>query len=155
MHNKTIEGLIGASMNSNLMDTPMQAFHAAERKGDTATMNRAMGYAAECADTAEKYQTKAEEGMAEDAKEAKEKTALEQEELIKKRKEEKLEERIEESKNLENPIDTVELSPEGKELAEHCLEMTPIDLENTEPVTYTKTGELVLEEAAETVSVSI
>lgn len=42
MHTKTIEGLVGASTNVNLLNTPMRVFKEARRRGDTATMERAM-----------------------------------------------------------------------------------------------------------------
>lgn len=47
MNTKTMEGLVGARTNMNLMNTPMRVFKEARRKGDTATMERAMGYADE------------------------------------------------------------------------------------------------------------
>ncbi len=70
MHTKTMEGLAGASMNMKLLNTPFRVYKDAERRGDTAVMERAMGYVGEFADKAEDYQKKAEKGMEEDAKEA-------------------------------------------------------------------------------------
>ena len=77
MHTKTIEGLVGASTNVNLLNTPMRVFKEARRRGDTATMERAMEYAGDFSERAEKYQVKADEGMEEEAKEEKEKEKLE------------------------------------------------------------------------------
>ena len=79
MHTKTMEGLAGASMNMKLLNTPLRVYKDAERRGDTAVMERAMGYVGEFADKAEDYQKKAEKGMKEDAKEAREKAKTEQE----------------------------------------------------------------------------
>lgn len=163
MNAKTMEGLVGARTNMNLLNTPMRVYKEARRRGDTATMERAMGYAGECAGRAEEYKTKADEGMEEDAKEAREKAELQREEAIQKRREEreKLEERIQESRNEDANTDTVEISEEGKVLVKDN-----IDLDNTgsdeikaetvkEPVTYTKTGEAVHTQQSAGISVSV
>ena len=39
MHTKTMEGLVGARTNMNLLNTPMRVFKDARRRGDTATMD--------------------------------------------------------------------------------------------------------------------
>lgn len=44
MHTKTMEGLVGARTNMNQLNTPMRVYKEARRKGDTATMERAMGF---------------------------------------------------------------------------------------------------------------
>ncbi len=49
MHTKTMEGLAGASMNMKLLNTPFRVYKDAERRGDTAVMERAMGYVGEFA----------------------------------------------------------------------------------------------------------
>ena len=117
MHAKTMEGLAGASMNMKMMNTPFRVYEQAERRGDTATMARAMGYVGETADKAEDYQKKIEKGMKEEAKEAQEKAKSEQENAIRKRKEERgeQEKRIAESKNKNT--DTVSISENGKAVA--------------------------------------
>lgn len=124
MNTKTMEGLIGAGKNMDLLNTPMRIFKEARRKGDTATMERAMGYANEFTDKAQEYKTRADEGMREEAKEEREKARLEQQETIEKRREERNEkkENIEESTNpADNIVDTVEISQTGKILSqEHC-----------------------------------
>ena len=84
MHTKTMEGLAGASMNMKLMNTPMRVYKEAERRGDTAVMERAMGYTCDFADKAKDYQKTTEKGMEEDAKEAREKAKTEQENAIRK-----------------------------------------------------------------------
>ena len=121
MNTKTMEGLVGASTNINLLNTPFRVFKEARRKGDTATMERAMGYVAEFADKAEDYKSEAYKGMEEDAKEAKEKEKLMREEAIQKRREEreKLDEWIDENRSEDKDvinIDTVEISEEGRAL---------------------------------------
>ena len=123
MNTKTMEGLIGAGTNMKLVDTPMRVFREARRKDDTATMERAMGYATEFAGKADKYRAQADEGTLEEAKEAREKAELEREEAIAKRREERerLTEQIEntsvENTNPANTIvDTVEISAAGKAL---------------------------------------
>ena len=47
MHVKTMEGLVGAGTNMNLLNTPLRVFKEARRRGDTATMERAMRYVSE------------------------------------------------------------------------------------------------------------
>lgn len=115
MHIKTMEGLTGAHTNHNLLKTPIRVFKEARRRGDMATMERAMDYASDFAGKTQEYQAKAEEGMKEDAKEATEREKLELEKAIERRKEEreKLEETTEET-TLK--ADTLELSEAGKAL---------------------------------------
>lgn len=123
MNTKTMEGLIGAGTNMKLADTPMRVFKEARRKGDTSTMERAMGYANELTDKADKYRGQAEKGTQEEAKEAREKAELERKEAIERRREErerlkrKIENNPEESTNpADNIVDTVEISEAGKVL---------------------------------------
>lgn len=99
MHTKTMEGLVGANANMNLLNTPMRIFKEASRRGDLATMERAGKYAGEFAGRAADYKTEANKGMEEDAKEAREKAESEREKAIQKRKEEreKLDQRIADS----------------------------------------------------------
>ena len=52
-------GLAGANMSMKLMNTLMRVYKEAERRGDTAVMERVMGYVGELADKAEDYQKKA------------------------------------------------------------------------------------------------
>lgn len=165
MHAKTMEGLVGANMNMKMMNTPFRVYQEAERRGDTATMERAMGYVGETADKAENYQKKVEKGMKEEAKEAREKAKSEQEDAIRKRKEERgeQEKRIEESRN--GNTDTVSISESGKavsgetsDLAQTGTGSRPVeetaDAVKTEPVIYTKAGEAVMPESGTNISVS-
>ena len=93
MNMKTMDGLIGARMNIDMMDVPIRVYKEARLKGDTATMERAMDYAGKCSDKAWEYEAKADEGMKEEAKEerekAKEKARIaEQVQKVKRRKKE-------------------------------------------------------------------
>ena len=157
MHTKTMEGLVGARTNMNLLNTPMRAFKEARRKGDTATMERAMGYVGDFSHKAEEYKAEADKGMEEDAKEAREKAKLQREEAIQRRKEEreKLEDNIEKSRNTGTDTKEakgclLEVSEEGKVLVKDNLDTDPrvaeanvIKSDAKKPVTYTKTGEAV------------
>lgn len=165
MHTKTMEGLIGARTNMNLMNTPMRVFKEARRKGDTETMERAMGYVGDFSDKAEEYKAEADKGMEEDAKEARKKAELQREEAVQKRREEreKLEAKIEENRNADTNADTVEISEEGKVLLKDNLDTDAVGVETDvvksdavkEPVTYTKTGDAVPMEQETSISVLV
>ncbi len=163
MNSKTMEGLAGAGTNMNLLNTPMRVYKEARRKGDTAAMERAMGYVGAFADKAEEYKAEASEGMEEDAKEAREKAKTEREEAVRKRREEReeLEEKIGEDRNAVSSNDTVKISEEGTGLFKSHIDPddTRSDKIKTdrvkEPVTYTKTGEAVPAEQGTGISVSV
>ncbi len=86
MHTKTMEGLIGAKTNINHVNTPLRVYKEAERRGDIGTMERAMGYVGDFSKKAGQYQEETDDGLKEDAKEAKEKEKLEREKAIAKRR---------------------------------------------------------------------
>ena len=165
MHTKTMEGLVGARTNMNLMNTPMRVFKEARRKGDTATMERAMGYVDDFSDKAKEYQAEADKGMEEDAKEARKKAELQREEAVQKCREEreKLEAKIEENRNADTNADTVEISEDGKVLLKDNLDTDAVGVETDvvksdavkEPVTYTKAGDAVPMEQETSISVSV
>ena len=163
MHVKTMEGLIGARTNIEMINTPFRAYKEARLKGDTAKMEQAMGYMKDFHDDACEYKEEADEGMKKDAEETRKIAEAQREEAIKKRKEEreKLEERIEENRNADNRTDTVEISEEGKVLLKDTMELEPADFDAgktdavKEPVTYTKTGETVPVEQEASISVSV
>ena len=151
MNTKTMEGLSGASANMKLVNTPMRVFREAKRRGDTATMERAMGYAGQFFNKAEEYKNKAGEGTREEAEEIRERAEEETKDIIEKRKEEheKLEERIETGKETGKETDTVEISEEGRILLEQNSNLYKTDYQGTKPagykeaVIYNKTGETV------------
>lgn len=166
MNSKTMEGLVGARTNMNLMDTPMRVFKEARRKGDTETMERAMGYACNFSDKAEDYKAKADKGMEEDAKEAREKAKAQREEAIQKRREdrEKLEEKIEESRDADTKATNacrLEISEEGKVLLKDSIDSdgavsAEIKADTVkDPVTYTKAKETVPAEQSTSISISV
>lgn len=146
MNVKTMEGLAGARANINLANVPMRVYRDAKRRGDTAVMERALGYAGDFSGKAEEYQKKADEGMKEEALEAREKQKAQRERAIENRREEreKSKERIEENKTG----DKVEVSEEGRailEEQENCGSIYTsggrIGLDK-EPIIYTSTGEV-------------
>ncbi|MCM1563523.1 MAG: hypothetical protein NC079_07920 [Clostridium sp.] len=170
MNSKTMEGLVGARTNMNLMDTPMRVYKEARRKGDTETMERAMGYAHDFSDKAEDYKAKADKGMEEDAKEAREKAKAQREEAIQKRREEreKLEGETSESRDADTNAETqatsasrLEISEEGKVLLKDNIDSDSAVSAETksdtvkEPVTYTKTGKTVPAEQSTSTSISV
>jgi len=163
MNAKTMEGLVGARTNINLLNTPLSVFKEARNKGNTATMERAMGYIGEFVDKAEEYKAKADKGMEEDAKEAREKAKLECEKAIQKHREEceKLEEKITEDRNEDSNIDTTKISEEGKQFLKDNIDLDDTGFDKIEfdmvkePVTYTKAGEVVNIEQGTNISVSV
>lgn len=104
MHTKTMEGLVGARTNMNMLKTPMRVYKEAERRGDTGAMERAMHYAKDFADKSVEYRKKVDEGIKEEIKEARET-----------RERKKTENSLEAGRD--NPKDTVEISEEGKALS--------------------------------------
>ncbi len=167
MHTKTMEGLVGARTNMNLMNTPMRVYKEARRKGDMTVMERAMEYVGDFSQKAEEYKAKADKGMEEDAKEAREKEQLQRKAALQTRKEEreKLEEKIQEDKNAASK-DTVEISEEGKVFIKDHEDHVDADTTGSEtdmrkqdvrkePVTYTKAGEAVSMEQETSISVSV
>lgn len=162
MNIKTVEGLVGATTNINLSDTAMSVYREASQKGDTAAMERALGYAGEMVGQADAYASKAEEGMKADAKELEEKAKAEQEKIIEKHRDdrEKLEAQIEKSREPEK--DTVKISEEGKTVSMEPVKAGDMstanqtsDTEEIPPVVYTSTGEINIQTADTMSSVSV
>ena len=160
----SMEGLIGASVNLKMAETPMRVYKEAERRGDTEVMERAMGYVTDFQEKAQKYSDKAQEELAKELKEEREEQELKREQAIEKRREETKEykEKLQESsKSGIQKADSVEISEEGKVLLKDNT-----DSENTgsdevkmdaakKPVTYSKIGETVSLEQNTSISVSI
>ncbi|MCH5270002.1 MAG: hypothetical protein J1E83_04570 [Lachnospiraceae bacterium] len=161
MHAKTMEGLIGARTNMELLGTPFRVYKEARLKGDTAKMEQAMGYMSDFHETAYEYKEEADEGMKEDAEETRKIEEEQRKEAIQKRREEreKLEERTTENRNADT--DTVEISEEGKVLLKGNVDSGSVGSDEIkmdavkEPVTYTKTGETVPSEQGASISVSV
>lgn len=137
MQAKTMEGLLGARNNINIAYVPVRVYKDAEHRVDTATMERAAGYAGKFTGRAEEYKSKADKGMAEEAKEARKEEKARREDAVERRREErrKIQERIDESREV--TADNREIS--GKEA------LLPEDMgqhgTGKEAVIYTKTGE--------------
>ena len=163
MHTKTMEGLIGARTNMELLNTPFRVFKEARRKGDTAKMEQAMGYMNDFHEDAYEYKEIADEGMKKDVEETRRIAEEQREEAIEKRREEreKLEKRIEENRNADADTDIVEISEEGKVLLKDNIGLDSTVSAETktdavrEPVTYTKTGETVSAEQSTGTSISV
>ena len=161
MHAKTMEGLIGARTNMELLGTPFRVYKEARLKGDTAKMEQAMGYMSDYHEAAYEYKKEADEGMKEDAEETRKIEEEQREEAIRKRREEreKLEARTTENRNADT--DTVEISEEGKVLLKGNVDSGSVSFDEIkmdavkEPVTYTKTGETVPSEQGASISVSV
>lgn len=154
MYAKTMEGLVGAKTNMDLVNTPMRVYKDARRRGDLAVMERAMGYAGEFAGKAQEYKEKAKEGMEEEAEIAREIEKLEREEAIS--------ERAEGGKEQEEETkDKVEVSEEGKALLNGSAGMglgKPLaGVPDAAPkvLAYTKKGEASQARQAVSISVSI
>ena len=175
MHTKTMEGLIGARTTMELLNTPFRVFKEARRKGDTAMMERAMGYMGDVHEDAYEYKEEADEGMKKDAEETRKIAEEQREEMIKNRREEreeqqkKLEEERKENKN-DNIVDIVEISEDGKVLLKEKTQTAESDADGTdvetdaaakpkadlEPVFYSSAGEVKQsEDAGTTVSASV
>lgn len=160
MHTKTMEGLIGARTNMELLNTPLRVYKEARLKGDTAMMERAMGYMGEVHEDAFDYKKEADEGMKKDAEETRKIAEEQREEMIKNRREEREEQqkKLEEERKEKNDqaVDTVEISEEGKVLLKENTAVEDISSDGTdteadasskpkadlEPVFYSSVGEV-------------
>lgn len=149
---RTADGLIGANTALKEIRTPMKVFKEARARGDTAVMKRAMGYVDKFNDSAWEHKAKADEGLKQEAVEAKEKAQLEREELARRIKEnrEEAEKKTEEKlSGAENAVQGEE-TPKDGEAPENPLEEseTAEAAQNGEepaaPVTYTKSGTVKL-----------
>lgn len=165
MNTKTMEGLVGARTNMNLLNTPFRVYKEARRRGDTAAMERSMGYVNDFSDKAEEYKAEADKGMKEDAEEAREKAKAECEKAIQKRKEEReeLERRTEDNRGKDT--DAVEISEEGKGLlkdqtgqdsgASGELREGKADMLKAAPAIYTKSGKASQNQSETSVNISV
>ena len=148
MNAKTMDGLIGARRNIDLVNVPMRVYKEARLKGDTATMERAMGYVGEFSDKAWEYESKADEGMKEEAKEEQEKAKEKAKEALAEKIGERKEERKDEAEALAE-----KMQENGDEKAEDVLELkdgntktdgtgsVKTEVTDKKPVLYTSTGQ--------------
>lgn len=151
MNVKTMEGLAGASTSVNMLSTPMNVAKEAERKGDVDKMKRALGYAAGVVEQADDYSEKTANGMELDAKEAEKKKEEQQEALIEARRAERQEQAGQKGQaqgagtgKAEGPdADQVEISEEGKELAQTTGQILSDGLDGVQDATYGSSGEIM------------
>ena len=131
MNAGVMEGLVGASSNMKIVEVPMHVYHEAEREGNTAKMERALGYAADFTKRANTYKEEAEEELKLEMEEKRETEEIEQEEAIEAREEGKANQEA----LLEGNMDSVEISEEGRQLLEQAMqEKTPALPESAETI---------------------
>ena len=161
---KTAEGLLGANNAMNVIRTPMKVFKEARARGDKETMDRAMGYVEKSHDEAWEKKYAADEGLKQEAEENKLKAEQEREELAQRIREnrDELENRIEESGNgIETVVSeggTGESETEGDALTEAvtaAVSAKAAEPAQTDPVTYTRSGEVKVVEVKPEFSVSV
>lgn len=147
MQANTTAGLIGA--NAYLQETrvPMKVFKEARAEGDTAKMERAMGYVEKLGSSAIEYKKQADKGLKEEAKQARDDIKEKQEELAQRIKERRTEteERIEEAREHEGVESAAAESGDSTAAVETTAET---DFAGAANLTYTGTGE-VKEQSAE------
>ena len=138
----SMQGLIGASVNMKLTRTPMRVFKEAERKGDTETMKRAMGYVEDFQEKAHECSDKAQNEIGKELKEERREQDIRREQAIERKEDaEEYTEKIRENNKLDQ-TDCVEISEEGKLVLKNnsqTEETTPI-VENTDVKLYTSEG---------------
>ena len=128
----SMEGLIGASVNMKLSQTPMRVFKEAERRGDTAVMERAMGYVTDFQQKAHECNDRA------------------QEELAKELKEERKEQELKRQQALECKEETKEYVEKIRENNKPDIPETTSIVENADVKMYTSEGKTIsLEQAVE------
>ena len=103
MQANTTAGLIGANAYMQETRVPMKVYKEARAEGDTAKMERAMGYVEKLGSSALEHKKQADKGLKEEAKQAREEIKEKQEELAQRIKERRTEteERIEEARKPE------------------------------------------------------
>lgn len=141
---KTTDGLLGANNAMNVLKTPMKVFKEARARGDTATMERAMGYVEKTNTAAWESKNNADEGLKQEAKENKLKQQQESEELAAriKAKTEEMQQKADNEGAMPDTVPTEEGETKTAEAAEQAAEAIVAPPYGEEPpVTYTKSGE--------------
>ena len=135
MQANTANGLIGA--NAYLQETrvPMKVFKEARAEGDTAKMERAMGYVGKLGASAMEYKKQADKGLREEAKKSEDEMKEKQEQLAQRIKEQRAEaeERVEAARKPE--------AGENVVVEESDLDRN-VTSESAANLTYTKDGEV-------------
>ena len=135
----SMNAFMGASSNLELVNTPMKVFKEARARGDTETMNRAMGYVTEFGKKAEKNADKLSEETIKEIREARKQQEIEREQAIEEDRQKNKTEREQALNDVEKPTveptettdaaatdeeanDRVEISENGKAaIAEQIL----------------------------------
>lgn len=148
----SMEGLIGASQNRKMAEVPMKVYREAERKGDLDTMERAMGYVGDFSKKAEEYCEKTQKELTKELKEEKKELEKVTKERLEEQKEkEKTQEKVEHSNGV-----TVEISDEGKALANENTNMeSPAIVECNVPKNYNGQGISVTRSEEAEISVKV
>lgn len=141
----SMEGLIGASINLKISKTPMRVYKEAARRGDTAVMERAMGYVTDFQKKAKECSDKAQEELPKELEEERREQEIQREKAIEKRKKEQkeYEEKMQEGSTSDiSTADSVEISDEGKAILKNNTQpkkTAPI-AESTDVKMYTSEG---------------
>lgn len=143
----SMEGLIGASVNMKLSQTPMRVFKEAERRGDTEVMKRAMGYVTDFQEKAHECSDRAQEELAKELKEERKEQEIKRQQALERKEETKeyVEKIQENNKSDISATDRVEISEEGKVVLKNnsqTEETTPI-METTDVKIYTSEGKAI------------
>lgn len=143
----SMEGLIGASVNMKLSQTPMRVFKEAERRGNTEVMKRAMGYVTDFQEKAHECSDRAQEELAKELKEERKEQEIKRQQALERKEETKeyVEKIQENNKSDISATDRVEISEEGKVVLKNnsqTEETTPI-METTDVKIYTSEGKAI------------
>ena len=139
----SMEGLIGASINMELTRTPFRVYKEAERKGDTAAMERAMGYVVDFQEKAHECSDRAQEELPKELEEERREQEIRREEALERREEtEEFIESVRKNNKDTSETDSVEISEEGRAVLENSpqAEQASPSLENTDIKLYTSEG---------------
>lgn len=132
----SMEGLIGARANLGIANVPLRVYKEAERKGDTATMERSMGYFTEFSQKAVRYTEKAAAETLKEQREERRDREIEREQALE-------EKRAETKAARENALEPAETNAaENAETAQADEGATPATepTPETVPLVYTDTG---------------
>lgn len=80
MHIQTMEGLLGAKTNMNMLEGPIRIYREAERRGDLGAMERAGNYITEFAGRKDDYRKEIEKGMEQEREDSRKEKKKEQQE---------------------------------------------------------------------------
>lgn len=111
-----VQGLTEANLYTKYADGAIGVYKRAKAEGDEAVMERALGQAVACRNSASESSKKAQEALKEAQKEAREQAKAEQEAALEKRHQEAAQDKKEQQETLRKPTnaDTVEISKEGQ-----------------------------------------